>query len=97
MKKASGSLLFCLLMDAIGYATYAVPFLGEFGDLVWAPISALIFLRTFGIRKGAWGGLFNLLEELLPGTDFIPTFTLMWAWQRWIAPKHTVAPAILSH
>jgi hypothetical protein len=24
------------------------------------------------------GGIFNFVEELLPGTDFIPSFTIMW-------------------
>jgi hypothetical protein len=71
-------LSFCLLMDLLGYATFAVPFFGEFFDLVWAPISALIYWRTFGGFKGFFGGGFNFLEELLPGTDIIPTFTITW-------------------
>ncbi|ULQ55582.1 hypothetical protein KJS94_13100 [Flavihumibacter rivuli] len=71
-------LLPCLLMDAIGYFTYAIPFLGEFGDLVWAPVSALVFFRMFGGWKGALGGVFSLVEEILPFTDFIPTFTITW-------------------
>ena len=76
------SLVFCLIMDLIGYATYTIPVLGEFGDIIWAPISGLVFFLTFGGWKGAFGGLFNFVEELLPGTDFIPSFTLMWLWQR---------------
>src|SRR5678815_5568671 len=72
------SLLFCILMDFIGYASYAVPFFGEFSDILWAPVSALIFYRTFGGWKGAFGGIFNFVEELLPGLDFIPTFTITW-------------------
>jgi len=72
------SLVFCLLMDLIGMATYAIPFLGEFGDVLWAPISAFIFYRTFGGTKGVLGGIFNFAEELLPGFDFIPTFTIMY-------------------
>src|SRR6185295_6664657 len=83
MKKSNASLVFCLVMDIIGYATYAVPVLGEFGDIIWAPISAIIFFITFGGWKGAFGGVFNFVEEILPGTDFIPSFTLMWLWQRW--------------
>ncbi len=79
--KKQPSLLFCVLMDVVGYATYALPFLGEFGDLLWAPLSALVFYRTFGGWKGALGGLFNFAEEILPFTDFIPTFTLAWLWQ----------------
>ncbi len=31
------SLLFCILMDAIGYASFALPVLGEASDIVWAP------------------------------------------------------------
>jgi hypothetical protein len=76
------SLLLCILLDIIGYATYAVPVLGELGDILWAPISAIIFYRMFGGWKGAFGGLFNFVEEILPGLDFIPSFTIMWAWQR---------------
>ncbi|MDX2045924.1 MAG: hypothetical protein SFU87_04010 [Chitinophagaceae bacterium] len=82
MNKQQTSLIFCILMDVIGYATYAVPVLGEFGDAIWAPVSAFIFFRTFGGWKGAFGGVFNFFEELLPWTDFIPTFTIMWFMQR---------------
>src|SRR5258706_1787763 len=83
----SSSLLLCIVMDIIGCATYSVPVLGEFGDLVWAPISAFIFFRMFGGWKGAVGGVFNFIEEILPGTDFIPSFTLMWLWQNFRQAK----------
>lgn len=72
------SLLICIIMDAIGYASYAIPFLGEFSDIIWAPLSGLIFYKLFGGWKGAMGGVFNFIEELLPGLDFIPSFTIMW-------------------
>lgn len=74
-------------MDAIGYASYAIPLLGEFADVIWAPLSAIIFFKTFGGWKGAFGGVFNFVEELLPGFDFVPSFTLMWVWQNWMAKK----------
>ena len=94
MKKTQPSLAFCIAMDIIGYATYAIPFIGEFADLLWAPVSAMIFFRTFGGLKGAFGGIFNFVEELLPGLDFIPTFTLTWMWQyysnRKMASKYKV-------
>src|SRR5687768_9462002 len=76
------SLFFCIIMDLIGYASYAIPMVGEIIDFIWAPISAIIFFMTFGGWKGALGGLGNMVEELLPGTDFIPSFTLMWFAQR---------------
>lgn len=72
------SLIFCLIMDMLGYVSYAIPFLGEWGDMIWAPLSGLIFYRLFGGWKGALGGVANVVEELLPGVDFIPSFTIMW-------------------
>jgi hypothetical protein len=78
MKRHQPSLAFCILMDVIGYATYAIPFLGELADIIWAPFSSLVFVFTFGGWKGALGGIGNFIEELLPGTDFIPSFTIMW-------------------
>ena len=76
--KKQPSLIFCILMDVVGYATYAIPGLGEFADILWAPISSIIFMISFGGWKGALGGLGNFIEEILPGTDFIPSFTIMW-------------------
>lgn len=65
-------------MDLIGMSSYAVPFLGEVIDVIWAPISAAIYLKMFGVRKGFFGAAFNFVEELLPGFDIIPTFTITW-------------------
>lgn len=72
------SLLFCIIMDLIGYASYAIPGIGEISDVIWAPLSGAIFVSTFGGKKGIIGGIFNFFEEALPGTDFIPSFTIMW-------------------
>jgi hypothetical protein len=87
MNKPLPSLVFCLLMDLLGYASYAIPVFGELGDIIWAPISAFIFYKSFGGWKGAFGGLFNFVEEILPGTDFIPTFTITWLWQYFAQKK----------
>lgn len=90
--KKQPSLIFCLVMDLIGYANYILPFLGEFGDLVWAPISGVIFFFAFGGKRGALGGLFNFTEEILPFTDFIPTFTITWIWQYYTGKKAGIRP-----
>jgi hypothetical protein len=74
-QKPLPSLVSCILMDAIGSAVIVIPVLGE---LIWAPISAIIFWRMFGFNKGFLGGIFSFIEELIPGIDFIPTFTIMW-------------------
>ncbi len=77
-EKPLPSLASCIAMDLIGMASYAVPFLGELIDLVWAPISAGIYLKMFGVKRGMLGGMVNFVEELLPGLDIIPTFTISW-------------------
>jgi hypothetical protein len=63
-------------MDLLGSATYLLPGLGEWFDILWAPISAFIFYRSFGGKTGKIGSIINFAEEILPFTDFIPTFTL---------------------
>ncbi|SHF52290.1 hypothetical protein [Flavisolibacter ginsengisoli] len=77
-EKPLPSLVQCLVLDAIGSAVILIPVLGE---LIWAPISAFLFWRMFGFRKGFFGGVFSFIEELIPGLDFIPTFTIMWVIQ----------------
>lgn len=88
--KQQSSLLFCIMMDLVGYASYSIPLIGEFSDIVWAPISAYIFYKTFGGKKGVIGGLFNFIEEIMPGLDFIPSFTIMWFWQKLRSRKNNL-------
>ena len=68
----------CIIMDLIGYASFGVPILGELFDVIWAPIAAMVFNRIFGGKMGIFGGGLTFLEELLPFTDFIPSFTIAW-------------------
>lgn len=68
----------CIVMDIIGMASYALPALAEFTDIVWAPLSAMIFYKLFGGRFGKIGAVINFLEEIIPFTDIIPTFTIAW-------------------
>jgi len=77
-RKFTPALWACILMDLLGCASYAVPILGEVSDVIWAPISAIIFYRMFGGSVGSFGSVFNFMEELFPGLDFIPTFTISW-------------------
>lgn len=76
------SLIFCLFMDAAGAATLFLPGLGERFDFIWAPFSAYIFYKSFGGKTGRLGAFINLVEELLPFTDFVPTFTLGYIFHR---------------
>jgi len=83
--KKQPSLAFCVLMDVIGCSSYLLPGWGEIIDAAWAPVSAIIFFIVFG-KKAAFGAVFNFAEELLPGTDLIPTFTIAW-FVRYFASK----------
>jgi hypothetical protein len=76
-------LLFCILMDLLGLATFFIPVIGEFGDSVWAPLSAFIFYKTFGGKVGKFGSIINFAEEILPFTDFIPTFTIAYFYTKY--------------
>lgn len=71
-------LLLSLAFDLVGYISYSVPFFGEFADVVWAPISALLLVKIYKGSVGKIAGTFGFIEELLPFTDFLPTFTLTW-------------------
>jgi len=76
--KKQKQLLLSLLFDAIGMFSYALPFLGEFADFAWAPISGIILASMYKGAVGKVGGVISFLEELLPFTDVLPTFTLTW-------------------
>lgn len=88
------SLALCILLDVIGYSSFGVPLLGEFFDLAWAPLSAFLFYRMFGGKMGVLGGGVSFLEEILPFTDFIPTFTIAWA-MKYFGKDKTSAAVVL--
>jgi hypothetical protein len=62
-------------VDLVGSGSLAVPLVGDALDLVTAPLSALLLLAIFGDPR-VTGGV--LLEELLPGTDVVPSATIAW-------------------
>lgn len=67
-----------IFLDALGYVSYIVPGLGEFADIMWAPLSAWIMTKLYKGKPGKVAAVINFVEEALPGFDVIPTFTLMW-------------------
>ena len=82
-------LIVCLLLDLFGYFSYSIPVLGEWTDIIWAPVAAAIYLHLFGSRRGWIGAILTFTEEALPGTDFIPSFTLSWILQS-VTSRQTV-------
>jgi len=69
-----------LLFDGIGMLSFAVPFIGDFSDIIWAPIAAWLMTRMYKGRVGQAAGAVTFVEEIVPGLDIIPMFTIMWVY-----------------
>lgn len=67
-----------LLLDGIGMLSMLAGPLGTFLDVIWAPISAWMMTRMYKGKPGQVAGVVTFVEELVPGLDIIPTFTIMW-------------------
>lgn len=59
-----------IIFDIIGMITFI--------DIIWAPISAYLISKMYTGRKGKVAGVISFIEEILPGFDIIPSFTIMW-------------------
>ena len=77
-----------IVFDAIGMLSYVIPGAAEFIDIVWAPIGAILLAKMYKGTVGKIGGIVEFLEEIIPGTDLIPTFTLTWIYEYYISSKH---------
>lgn len=71
-------LIFGILFDGIGMLSFSIPMIGEFSDVVWAPVSGFLMMWMYKGNIGKIAGAFSFLEEILPFTDIIPSFTLTW-------------------
>ncbi|UTN02157.1 hypothetical protein L0669_12605 [Flavobacterium bizetiae] len=71
-------LLLGLLLDGVGMISFSIPLIGEFSDVIWAPVAAFIMTRMYKGRVGRVASVLTFIEEALPFTDIIPSFTLTW-------------------
>ncbi|MEH6658327.1 hypothetical protein [Leeuwenhoekiella marinoflava] len=79
MKTLNYNLLFKgVLFDLIGMLSMAIPVVGPFLDLAWAPYAAKQMGEMYPGRNGKIASIIVFIEEILPFTDIIPSFTLMW-------------------
>lgn len=79
MHKKYKLLLLSILFDAIGMLSFVIPGIGEFSDVIWAPVSVYFITKMYKGTVGKVGGAISFLEEIgIFGTDFLPTFTLTW-------------------
>lgn len=70
MSKKYKKLVVSIVLDLIGL----IPMI----DLAWAPLSGYIMTRMYTGNKGKIAGIVSFVEEIIPFSDFIPTFTIMW-------------------
>ncbi len=59
-----------IIFDVIGMITFI--------DIIWAPVSAYLISKMYSGRRGKVAGVISFIEEILPGIDIIPSFTIMW-------------------
>jgi hypothetical protein len=86
-KPSTKKLISSILLDLVGMATYIFPIIGESFDIIWAPIAGFILNRMYKGTVGKVGGIIVFLEEILPATDIIPTFTLTWIYTYYFSKK----------
>lgn len=77
-RQKTTKLLLGLLFDAIGMVSFVIPGIGEFADVIWAPIAGYLMTYMYKGRVGKVAGVLTFLEEIIPFTDVIPSFTLTW-------------------
>ena len=63
--------------------------LGEAFDIVWAPIAAFALSMLYKGSVGKIGGVIAFMEEIIPGLDIIPTFTLTWLYEYFMDKKNS--------
>ena len=80
-------LIIGLVLDGIGMISFTIPFLGELSDVVWAPIAAIIMARMYKGRVGKVASVLTFVEEIIPFTDIIPSFTLTWIYTYFFQKK----------
>lgn len=83
------NLLLSLVFDGIGMLSFTLPFIGEFSDVVWAPLAGWLMTRLYKGKIGKAAGVFTFLEELIPGMDVVPSFTIMWIYTYFLSDKKT--------
>ena len=76
-------LIISILLDGVGMISFLIPGIGEFFDIVWAPLSAYLILKLY---KGSFAKVASIIsfgeEAGFFGTDILPTFTLSWIYEQ---------------
>jgi len=81
MKNKYSLLIAGVIFDLIGMLSFIIPGIGEFSDVIWAPLASFLIYKMYKGTEGKIGGLVTFVDEIMPGLDVIPTFTLMWIYK----------------
>ncbi|ANW96359.1 hypothetical protein AXE80_08745 [Wenyingzhuangia fucanilytica] len=84
MKSKYIKLLGSILLDVVGVIPFFFPGLGEMVDVVWAPLSAYLIIKIYNNKVSKYTAVIGFIEEALPFTDFVPTFTITWVLSLWL-------------
>lgn len=49
-------------------------------NFIWAPLSVLLMTKLYKGNVGKIGGMVSFIEEVVPGLNFFPSFTLTWVY-----------------
>lgn len=79
-----------LLFDGIGMISFSIPLLGEFSDVIWAPVAAFIMTRMYKGRVGRVASILTFVEEIIPFTDVIPSFTITWIYTYYFQKQNKI-------
>ncbi|OWP77430.1 hypothetical protein [Flavobacterium oreochromis] len=74
-------LIISIIMDFVGYFSYLFPGIGEFIDIFWAPFAGFMMSMLYKGTVGKIAGVLTFIEEITPGLDFIPSFTITWFYE----------------
>ena len=81
------NLILGIAFDVIGMLSFSIPLVGEFSDVIWAPLAGFLMTNMYKGRVGKVAGVLTFLEEIIPFTDVIPSFTLTWMYTYYIQKK----------
>jgi hypothetical protein len=87
MKNKYSLLAISIILDLIGLVSFSIPTIGEFSDVIWAPLSAYLMLKLYKGMPAKVASAVVFIEEIIPWTDFIPSFTIMWIWTHFFGKK----------
>lgn len=80
-------LIYGIIFDLVGMLSYVIPGFLEVIDVVWAPISLYLMTKMYPGKAGVAAGILGAIEELTPGLDIIPTFTITWFYTYVLNPE----------